>query len=296
MNMKMFKPIDKEEIDRRYLGAVRFVDPSTNSPIRRAFRIDAPGLKTRVNRQFIHVLYHADELTHHLDKFEKPPADPANNSLDFSLTIRDPLAKYLPRIARIKLPRNPESKTPGNLFTPVDIPLSHAAVAVTQPNWSIVRVSVFDDADRQARKPVSGALIRLTRVDDNSSTPFHSGISDQRGEALIALAGIPITSYSQTSEDPEPSRHGPDRHHGSDRHNEWLASGSVVEQKTRLQLQVITHPELLWPVDSDELELNQDGWQRRIATGDAPVSADPIELDVVTGKLIKLTLFVELPN
>jgi len=286
----MFNYIKKEERDHRYLGAVRFIDPSTNSPVHRAFHIAAPGLRFSVNRQFIYVITHANDLTHHLEQFEKPPGDPVIDSLEFTLSINDPLGKYLPRIARIKLPRNPQAESANNIFSPMDIVLSHAPIASTQPNWSLIRISVFDQADRLARNPVVGALIRLTKINGNSDTQIYSGISDKRGEALIALAGIPITDYSHVSEVPEPPVPG------SEEHNEWLATGPVVEQKTKLNLQVITHPETLWPVDTDQLELNQNEWQRRIAIGDTPVSDDPIVLNVVTGNLLTLTLFVELPN
>ena len=62
-----------------------------------------------------------------------------------------------------------------------------------------------------------------------------SGLSDKRGEALVIVPGIPITNFTTTD---------------------------VNSITINALLEVIIHPDLLWPADPDQLVVNRDLWWR----------------------------------
>ena len=58
----------------------------------------------------------------------------------------------------------------------------------------MIRASVTAQATGQ---PLSGALLRVERTSD--ATYLAGGISDSRGEALVAIPGIPVTTWEEGS-------------------------------------------------------------------------------------------------
>ena len=58
--------------------------------------------------------------------------------------------------------------------------------AGSAPSWAVIRVSAVDQS---TGNPLRGALVRVLRASD--SAVIGRGLSDERGEALAAVAGIP---------------------------------------------------------------------------------------------------------
>jgi hypothetical protein len=106
-----------------------------------------------------------------------------------------------------------QDETVGSLFLPVDVVLFPAPSAPVGPGWAVVHATVAGDTPSSR---LAGALIRVVRVEDG--VHLASGLSDSRGEALIAVAGIPVTTWT----------------HGS---------GSVVTTSVDVTLEVIHDPD-----------------------------------------------------
>lgn len=178
-----------ERVESRVLGAVRCVDAVTRTQVAGPLQLAAPGAQLRRNRSGLHVIVRADALAAHESAFALPPADPAIGSVALTLSVHDPLGRYLPRSARIRLPRDPVPGAPDGLAQPIELPLYPAAGLPTGANWSLLRASVRETATGDA---LGGALLRVrsgTRV-------LARGLSDWRGEALVCVPGVPVTTWS----------------------------------------------------------------------------------------------------
>jgi len=237
----------RNEINHRYLAAIRLVDTATGSIIKRSLSVSADGLTFFQNLSRFYVIKKATGLKAHIDQFSFAPETPAIGSLSFEISISDPLGKYLPRQLIMNLPRNPDSEEDNSVMTPIEISMFNAATASLNPNWSIIRASILQSTEDDAQ-PLQGALLRVVRTDDNAL--LSTGLSDQRGEALIIVPGIPVTNFST-------EEIGDD---GDD--SDFAASGSVVSVTTSVRIEVIVNPEVPWPVDTDELETKAASWIR----------------------------------
>lgn len=275
----------KEQIDRRYLGALCFVDSVTKNIVRRSLNIEAKGLRFVMNRSCLHLIVWADGLKNHLDSFVTPPNLPDVKSQVFQVTIFDPLRQYLPRIKRIELPRNPDPEDDDSLFEPVQVQMFSAPSGSLRPNWSIIRVSVFDAGQEDAKIPIKGALLRIVREDGGKH--IASGMTDHRGEAMIIVPGIPIHNF--VTDDEQPGDDEPD-------HDGWLASGNVVEKETSVKLHVVVDKKLPWPLDPEVLEENSQNWLCMVKDSKENELEDYVKLKLKTGQTQKIKLFVKVPG
>jgi hypothetical protein len=178
-----------ERVEQRVLGALRCIDAATGSAIDGTLDIatlDAPAARLVRNRSGLIVIHEWPPLADHASAFEQAPALPAVGSQTLRLAIRDPAGRYLPRIVGIALPRAPADA----LFLPREVALYPAASAATGANWSLLRISV---ADTVSGDPLGGALLRVIR----NGVVLARGLSDGRGEALVAVVGVPVTTFSE---------------------------------------------------------------------------------------------------
>jgi hypothetical protein len=109
------------------------------------------------------------------------------------VTLHDPSGFYLARTATIALPRDARPENSSNadsLFNPVDVELYRSAAAPLGANWVALRVALSEQASADA---LGGALMR---VRSNGRT-LARGLSDWRGEALVPVVGVPITTWSE---------------------------------------------------------------------------------------------------
>lgn len=182
-----------EHVEWRVLGALRFVDATTGVPIERGLRVDAPGATLVRNRSGLYVIRHWDALAAHESEFLAPPATPAPGSQTLSLSVTDPAGDYLPVAAQIRLPRASDpaqADAADSLFQPAVIPLYPAASAPVGANWAILRVSLTETASGDA---LGGALLRV----QFNGTVLARGLTDWRGEALVPVVGVPVTTFSE---------------------------------------------------------------------------------------------------
>lgn len=185
-----------ERTESRVLGALRCVDASTGAGIDTPLQVQVAGARIRRNRSGLYVLVQADTLALHEGAFDAPPALPATGSLTFTASIEDPSGRYLPRLATFALPRDPlpaNAAQAGSLFGAIEVPMFPTGVAPLGANWSVLRVSVRDSTRGDA---LGGALLRVR----SGGEVLARGLSDWRGEALVPVPGVPVTTWS---EDPE---------------------------------------------------------------------------------------------
>jgi hypothetical protein len=106
--------------------------------------------------------------------------------------VRDPAGRYLARRVTIALPRdaNPANAAQaGSLFRAVDVPMYPSASAPLGANWVELRATVRDTATGDA---LGGALLRVV----TAAGVLARGMTDRRGEALVPVAGVPVTTWS----------------------------------------------------------------------------------------------------
>lgn len=216
-----------EHVDRRVLGAVRFVDSATGVEVQERLAVTAPGVRWTRNQSGWFVVAAAPGLEAHVDAFAAPPPAPALETVTVTLTVRDPGGRYLPRQHTLRLPRDPDPQhaaAANSLFRPVSVALFPAPVARPPAGWAVIRVTVTATG---TGRPVAGALIRVVRTTDGQH--LASGLSDDRGEALVPVPGIPLTTWEE----------GP---------------GPVVTTEVEVRLEIVFDPAATGAPDPDDLE------------------------------------------
>lgn len=186
-----------EAVERRVLGAVRFLDATTLLPVRSPLAVGGDGLRLLRNRQGLYVLVEAPGLAEHTVSFPAPPPNPGVGGLRAELSVSDPGGRYLPRGLTLRLPRDPDpehAEQEGSLFRPVDVLLYPAPAASVAPGWAVIRATVVRAG---TGAPLAGALLRVARKSDG--LVLARALSDWRepvqGEALVAVPGVPITTW-----------------------------------------------------------------------------------------------------
>jgi hypothetical protein len=192
--MRALRELDR--IEWRVVGALRFIDATTGVPIERALRVDAPGASLVRNRSGLYVIRHWNALAAHESEFLAPPAVPAPGSQTLGISVTDPTGGYLPVAAQIRLPRTSDpaqAAAADSLFQPVAIPLYPSASAPVGVNWAVLRVSLTETASGDA---LGGALLRVV----SNGAVLARGLSDWRGEALVPVVGVPVTTFSEDAD------------------------------------------------------------------------------------------------
>jgi hypothetical protein len=183
-----------ELLDTRVLGAVRFVDAATSNLVTDGLTVQSAQADLRRNRSGLWIVWNAAGLEEHIFQFDQPPAIPAVGSIAVSLTISDAGGRYLARAAAIHLPRDPDSTKADqseSLFQAMPIALYPSPNAPVSPGWAVIRAHVKNNTTGD---PLGGALLRVLRTSDNQV--LARGMSDGRGEALVVVPGIPVTTFS----------------------------------------------------------------------------------------------------
>lgn len=183
---------ERERVERRVLGALRCVDATTLAPIDEPFLVSAPGARLARNRSGLYVVRRWTGVAAHEDAFDEPPTTPPVGSEPLFIDVRDPRGRYLARRLSIALPRDPSPAGAGaadSLFRAVDVPMYPSASAPVSGNWVELRVTVRDSAGDDA---LGGALLRVVA----GSRVLARGLTDWRGEALVPVAGVPVTTWS----------------------------------------------------------------------------------------------------
>lgn len=178
-----------ELLDRRVLGAIEFVDAVTAARMRGPLRIEPEDARVRIeaNRSYIYVIHGAPGLEQHVGEFARMPARPAAESLDVAVTVTDPARRYLPRMARIKLPRkDAPASDPLSVLNPIVVPMYPATSASVGNHWAVLRVRV--QAEDGTARGLRNALIVVSPQLDGISPV--TALTGPHGEALAAFTGI----------------------------------------------------------------------------------------------------------
>jgi hypothetical protein len=196
-----------ELADRRYLGALRFVDVASGAAVRAPLEVVSEQARFFANRSNLYVIAAADGLTAHLDAFEAPPASPPPGAFEIEGLVADPAELFLPRRFRVSLPRVPSSGDPASLYAPIDVALYPSSRGRAEGNWAEVRASLRTEDDARA----SGAFARVVRESDGAtlgrgmSEPSFDRRRPERprstaGELLVFVPGIPVTLWGDPGE------------------------------------------------------------------------------------------------
>jgi hypothetical protein len=184
--------------DRRALAAIRFRDVTTRAIIREPLQVSAPDARFVRNRSGAYVITSAPGFAAYEETFEDIPAV---EPVDVDITVQDPQRRYLARQVRLRLPRDPDPAhvdQPDSLFTIPDVDLYPSPVASRYPGWAVVRAS--------ARRPDGSALpfvlFRVRRASAAADAPpLAVGLSDERGEGMVAVSGLPVMSWEPPPDD-----------------------------------------------------------------------------------------------
>jgi|CXWL01.1.fsa_nt_gi hypothetical protein len=246
-----------DTLTRRVLAAVRAVDGVTGQQILSPLSVTGDGASWVRNRRGLYVLCEAPGLELHQSTFLHPPASPPVESLALVVDLHDPKRIYLSRRQTIRLPRDPDPSRAGmegSLFHPIDSRLYLSPVAPTLSAWSVIRATVVREGTDIG---LGGALIRVTRVSDGSV--LARGLSDDRGEALVAVLGIPVTTWEE-------------------------APGPVLASEVDVQVEVVWDPAAPVVPDPDDLEVRRATLPRGQTT-----------VKLASGRTVVRTLTVSVP-
>ena len=234
-----------ERIEQRVLGALRMLDRVTQSPLSRPMEVSSNTSRVVRNMRNFYVVTHADGLEAYSQAFQQPPEIPVIGDNEYSFEIIDPQKRYLPRMVTLNLPRDPNPANIGNhnsLFTPHDVVMYPSSTARLSHNWSTLRVSVTQGADPQTAPPVQGSLIQI--LDEEDDTLLASGITDERGEALVIVPGVPVTKFADDDDDDSGRGRGRDD------------DPPVIVNTLPVRLELSLDAAATWPVNPDLLEEN----------------------------------------
>ena len=180
---------EMERHEWRVLAALRPVDGTTGMALRGP--LDISGARARIvrNRSGLYVIHEWSRLAAHASAFDAPPALPAPGSERLELVLRDPVGRYLPRLASIDLPRDPRARR--------GLALRGDGRAALSERFGRARYQL-DRSTRQhhrqrRRRGLGGALLRIVA----GGEVLARGMSDWRGEALVPVVGVPVTTWSE---------------------------------------------------------------------------------------------------
>jgi len=125
-----------ERLEWRVLAALRPVDGTTGIALRGRLEASAVGARIARNRSGLYVIHEWSRLPTHAAAFDAPPALPAPGSEQLAITLRDPGGHYLPRLASIALPRDPQAVGGNSLFVAV-VAIGHPGV-FSLARWSLL--------------------------------------------------------------------------------------------------------------------------------------------------------------
>lgn len=178
------------QVDRRVLGAIQIVDGTTGSPIQRRLQVSGSGVHLVWNHSGYAVIYAAEGLQAYGESF-LAPASPALETVSIQVSTVDPEGHYLPRQMTIKLPRDADPanvSATNSLFQPIRVAVYRSPAAQVASGWAVIRATVIEKTTSQ-RLP--WALIRGVQ---SAPAKVTLSLADWRGEALISVPGIPVTT------------------------------------------------------------------------------------------------------
>lgn len=180
-----------EPIERRVIGAVRCIDATTRLTIESPLRLSIALTRIQRNRSGLYVIAATQALAAHEAAFGSPPPTPSLESVKLRAEVADPSGRYLPRSAVLALPRDPLPANAGDadsLFRPIELALYPSNVGPVGENWAVLHVNLTDAGSGDA---LGGALLLAS-----GGASLARALTDWRGEALLTVPGVPVTTWS----------------------------------------------------------------------------------------------------
>jgi hypothetical protein len=183
----------REFVDRRVLGGFQCVDAVTSESIADPLKVMSDVLTLRPNRSGVFAVWDAPGLR---DYTAFDPLLPWPRPVTFEIGIQDPGGRYLPRRVKIDVPQPlPVAPTPPTApftasssnaiaYGPRLVTLYPGPSAPVALTWAVVRASVMSNASPPQRLP--WAVLQVL----NGPAVLATGVADQNGEALLAIAGL----------------------------------------------------------------------------------------------------------
>jgi hypothetical protein len=181
-----------ERFEHRVLAALRILDGATGAAVDQPLRVSAAQARILRNRSGLYVISEWSTLAAHAAAFTAPPAAPVLGSETLSIAITDPSGRYLPCSVAVELPRDPAPANAANLnslFRAIDVPVYPSSIAPVVGNWAAVRVTLTESNSGDV---LGGAFLRVV----SGGQVLARGLTDWRGEALVPVVGIPVTTWS----------------------------------------------------------------------------------------------------
>jgi len=179
--------------DRRILGAFRMVSATTGTAVDTRLTVDTGELEVVRNRSGVYVVRNAPGMSDFTTRFDLQGVTVPDQQ-SFELTVRDNDRVYLPRRFQLKLPRKiAAAGDPDSVRNALQVQMYPGAAAPAGASWALLRVSVIK-AGAPVRTPLPWTLLQVKQKSDG--TLLKTGIADQRGESLIAIAGLAMRAPS----------------------------------------------------------------------------------------------------
>ena len=196
-----------ESVDRRVLGGVVFVDAITGETVDATLAVTSADLRVRPTASGVYAIFDAPGLSALTNEFipvEWSPPQIFSPPQTFEVTVRDPSRRYLARRAAVKAPQDPSDFSLHAVTLSASPPARHAPnwaqritlygspSAALAPNWAVIRASVKTSAGNG----LPWAAVRVIKSDNSVAA---AGMTDARGEAVLAVAGLRVQVSSDAS-------------------------------------------------------------------------------------------------
>ena len=173
-----------DKIERRVLGAFRCVDSYSGQQVRDALLAGSTQLDIRRNASAFYVVFNGPGMSNLTTQFDVAAAWP--NSSDYDVTLRPGTRRYLPRLAKISMPRQPVKMDQDNSsMVPQDVILYPGPVMAFPPTWAVVRLSI-----KKGNTDVGLPYVVAQMTRDSDKSVIATGMSDEHGEAVLAVGGV----------------------------------------------------------------------------------------------------------
>jgi len=176
-----------ESVDRRVLGGFVFVDAITNESIPSLLQVTSEQLRVKANHSGIYAVFNGPGFAPLTNQFIPSGTWPPPGN--FEIAVSDPSLRYLARRAQIQAPQ----KLTG-VVSPQAVRLYPGPAAIVEANWAVVRVSVTSSTGTE----LPWCFLQVIRADNSVAA---TGLSDARGEGLLAVVGLGL-QVTSTATDP----------------------------------------------------------------------------------------------
>jgi hypothetical protein len=175
------------QVDRRVLGGFFFADAITGASILNPLTVSNTQLKVLGNRSGIYAILDAPGYSKFTNDFDIQSDWPATVGPSFEITVQDSSLHYLARRANVNAPQ-----TAATLTTTQSVKLYPGPGGTVEPNWAVIRASVTDTSNNG----LPWVMVQVIKSDNSIAA---TGMTDSRGEALLAVAGLGIQVSSSGS-------------------------------------------------------------------------------------------------